>query len=307
MVVCQLNAWCAMLVSSKSLLNALVPAVQWVWTTGSQLFTGSLHHSMQRLHYQEYLVTRYNNRQLRAAAPRWIHNSVALMVTLIHAEGRRSSRARGRLVSHLYDWMAHKSNLTKGTNENDRASAATCPLCGTAATQAHINTSCCHPAMQDLRILLKRDIDMHFLSLRHTVLPAAQRWTHVLCGDTPVGGLGEGRGHRWSRQLLADILIEHADTQIPPKEYISAMQWLANLTLTLTLQKTQTVLYSTPRDGKSYGNWRYSRNRPILHLDDRVRDHEALETKNCSRPGASHTPEAPDTPKRPPRYHNRCD
>jgi hypothetical protein len=52
---------------AESLLNALVPAGQWIWTTGSQLFTGSLRHSMQRLHYQEYLVNRDNNRQLRAA------------------------------------------------------------------------------------------------------------------------------------------------------------------------------------------------------------------------------------------------
>ncbi len=88
---------------AESLLNALVPAGQWVWTTGSKLFTGSLRHNMQRLHYQEYLTARDNNRQLRAAAPRWTHNSVALMVTLTHAKGRRSYRARGRFVSHLYD------------------------------------------------------------------------------------------------------------------------------------------------------------------------------------------------------------
>ena len=234
---------------ADSLLNALVPAGQWVWITGSQLFTGSLRHSMQRLHYLEYLVNRDNNRQLRAAAPRWTHNSVALMVTLTHAKGRRSSRARGRLVSHLYDWMAHESNLAKGTNETHRESAATCPLCGTAATQAHINTSCCHPAMQDLRILHKRDIDMHFLSFRYTVLPAAQRWiallmnyaeTHLWEDSERAGDIWNGR---WSHQLIADTMIEHTDAEIPPKEYTSAIQWLANLTLTLQKKNTDYVIF----------------------------------------------------------------
>jgi hypothetical protein len=141
------------------------------------------------------------------------------MVTLTHAKQRQSSRARGLLVNHLYDWMAHESNLAKGTDENSRATAAKCPLCETAATQAHINTSCSHPAMLDLRILLKRDIDIHFLSLQHTVLPAAQRWISLLMhlweDSERAGDIWNGR---WSRQLLADILIEHADTQISPKE-----------------------------------------------------------------------------------------
>jgi hypothetical protein len=37
---------------AEALLTALVPAGQWVWKKGSELFTGSLRHSMQRLHYQ---------------------------------------------------------------------------------------------------------------------------------------------------------------------------------------------------------------------------------------------------------------
>lgn len=104
-----------------------------------------------------------------------------------------------------------------------------------AATQAHINTACSHPAMLYLRILLKLDIDMHFLTLRHTVdLPP-----NVLCRGTLVGGLREDGGHlerqmvsiensttKMDSQLLADILIEHPDKQVPQKEYISAMYWL---------------------------------------------------------------------------------
>jgi hypothetical protein len=136
---------------------------------------------MQQYHYQQYLVTRDADRQRRNAPPRWIHNCSALMVSLTHVKQHRSIRARELLVSHLYDWMAHESNLAKGADECDRASTANCPLCGTSATQAHINTVVCsHPALLHQWILLKRDIDLHFLCLRHTALPSAQRWISIL-------------------------------------------------------------------------------------------------------------------------------
>ncbi len=130
------------------------------------------------------------------------------------------------------------------TDECDRASTANCPLCGTPATQAHINTVCSYPALLDQRILLKRDIDLHFLCLRHTVLPPAQRWicllmhyaeTHLWEDSERAGDIWNGR---WSQHLLRELLSEHSDTQIPPAEYSNALQWLSNLTL--TLQKTQT-------------------------------------------------------------------
>jgi hypothetical protein len=71
---------------AEGLLQALVPAGQWVWMAESQLFTGSLRHSMERLHYHRYLVDRDNDRQRRNAPPRWIHNCTALMVSLTHAK-----------------------------------------------------------------------------------------------------------------------------------------------------------------------------------------------------------------------------
>jgi hypothetical protein len=218
----------------------------------SQLFTGSLRHSMKRLHNQQYLVDRDKDRQRRDAPPRWIHNCTALMVSLTHSKQRRTTRARGRLVNHLYDWMAHEFNLAKGADMIRYASAAKCPLCGTLATQAHINAACSHPALQDQRILLKREIDLHFLCLRHTVLPPAQKRimllmqyaeTHLLEELERAGDIWNGR---WSQHLLNELLmIEHSDTEIPPADYSSAMLWLSNLTL--TLQKIQTALYSTRR------------------------------------------------------------
>jgi hypothetical protein len=150
---------------------------------------------------------------------------------------------------------------------------------------------------------------MHFLSLQHTVLPAAQRWislltyyaeTHLLEDSKRAGDIWNGR---WSSQLLADILIEHADTQIPPKEYISAMQWLANLTL--TLQKTQTALYSTRRQilrqlallpEQTNTTLRRPRPRPRGPRNQTLFSAWRIPYFRSARP-----------PKSPPRYHNSCD
>jgi hypothetical protein len=231
------------------------------------------------------------------------------MVSLTHAKQRRSARARGRLVNHLYDWMAHESNLAKGADVSNYASAAKCPLCGTSATQAHINAACSHPALQDQRILLKRDIDLHFLCLRHTVLPPAQKWilllmhyaeTHLWEESESAGDIWNGR---WSQHLLSELLIEHSDTQIPPADYSSAMQWLSNLTL--ILQKTQTALYSTRRH--------ILRRMDLLPANTNVTLRRPRPKHNGPRTqtlfSAWNIPYARGLhpPKRPPRYQGRCD
>jgi hypothetical protein len=177
-------------VNGDILLNALVPKDQWVWTTGSQLFTGSLRDTKQILQHEQYLNSRDSD-----APPRWIHNSTALMISLTCAKQRRTSRARGQLVNHLYNWMAYEENLAKGATEGNRESAANCPLCGTAATQAHINSVRLHPAMMDQRQLLKRDIELHFLCLRYTVLPPAQRWILLL--------MHHAEEHLWEESEMA--------------------------------------------------------------------------------------------------------
>jgi hypothetical protein len=50
---------------AEAFLSALVPVGQWVWMAHSQLFTGSLRHTMQRYHYHQYLVNRDNDRRRR--------------------------------------------------------------------------------------------------------------------------------------------------------------------------------------------------------------------------------------------------
>jgi hypothetical protein len=108
-----------------------------------------------------------------------------------------------------------------------------------------------HPAMMDQRQLLKRDIELHFLCLKYTALPPAQKWILLLMHHAEVhlwedsemaGYIWNGR---WSRETIRHILNEHADTLIPPSDYVSAIHWLSNLTL-LQL-KSQTALYSSRR------------------------------------------------------------
>jgi hypothetical protein len=101
--------------------------------------------------------------------------------------------------------------------------------------------------MMDQRQLLKRDIELHFFCLRHTVFPSAQRWIlllmhhaeeHLWEESEMAGDIWNGR---WSRQTISSLLSKHSDTLIPPTDYIIAIHWLSNLTL------LQMALYSTRR------------------------------------------------------------
>lgn len=59
--------------------------------------------------------------------------------------------------------------------------------------------------------------------------------------------------YQWSSHTFEEILQEHADTVISPKQnYTSAIHWLTNLAS--LLQKTQTALYSTRRMIVKYAN-----------------------------------------------------
>ena len=48
-------------------------------------------------------------------------------------------------MNHLYDRMAHETNLAKGATEAGRVLEANCFLCGIPATQAYMNTVCSYP------------------------------------------------------------------------------------------------------------------------------------------------------------------
>lgn len=143
--------------------------------------------------------------------------------------------------------MAYETNIAKGATLDNRDEVGQCPLCGLMAMQAHINTTCSRPALADLRMTHRLEIDLHFLSLRrYTVLPPAQRWIELPLhhADTYLWENSEVAGDiwncRWSHHTIADVLQKQADTQIPPTEYAQAIRWLAQLTL--LLQKTQAAL-----------------------------------------------------------------
>ncbi len=145
--------------------------------------------------------------------------------------------------------MAHEANLVKGSHHG--TAAALCSLCECAATQAHINTTYSHPALQDLRLLHRRDIDHLLLCLQHTVLSASHRWVtllvryvedHMWENSDRAGDLWNGR---WTRHTLEDVLLERSDSQIPLAEYTRALDWLTQLTL--LLQRARTALYSVRR------------------------------------------------------------
>jgi hypothetical protein len=161
----------------------------------------------------------------------------------------------------------------------------------------------------DQRQSLKRNIELHFLCLRHTVLPPAQKWIlllmqhaeeHLWEDSEMAGDIWNGR---WSRQTINSILDEHSDTLIPPADYVSAMQWLSNLTL--LLQKSQTALYSTRRQ-------------ILRQLDLLPRSNSVTLRRPRSRPRGPKMQtlfqawnirysRSSHPPKRPPRYLGRCD
>ncbi len=234
---------------ADALLASLVPDGQWVWMADNRIFTGSLLHRVQSYHYQQYLSRRETERIHKNTPSRWTQFSSGQMFILTNAKKRWSARTRGWLVNHLFNWIAHEANLAKGSQHGK--AAALCPLCGCAATQAHINTTCSHPALQDLRLLHRRDIDHLLLCLQHTVLPASDRWVSLLVryvedhmweDSERAEDLWNGR---WTRHILEDILLEHSDSHIPLAEYTRALDWLTQLIL--LLQTAQTALYSVRR------------------------------------------------------------
>jgi hypothetical protein len=125
--------------------------------------------------------------------------------------------------------------------------------------------------------------------------------THLWEDSERAGDIWNGR---WSHQLLAEIVIEHADKQIPPKEYINAVQWLSNLTL--TLQKTQTALHSTRRKIlRQLALLPVQTNTTLIRRSRPQSRGPRIQTL-FSALNITYSRSA-RLPKRPLRYHNRCD
>ncbi len=75
---------------------------------------------------------------------------------------RSSPRHRGRRTKHLFYWMAHSHNLAKGSPQHTRLDRSLCVFCGgLLETQCHINTSCAHPPLVEVRKLIRRQVDIN--------------------------------------------------------------------------------------------------------------------------------------------------
>jgi hypothetical protein len=152
------------------------------------------------------------------------------MVSLTHAKKRRTARLRGRLVNHFFDWMAHEANLAKGV-KTGRAVAALWH--SNPGTHQHDVLPLCPPRYPSNA--QKRHRTSPTLSPVHDT-PASSAMgicSHELCRGASARGLWEGWRHMKWPMDPPEILLEHTDSQIPPAEYASALEWLKQLTLLL--------------------------------------------------------------------------
>jgi hypothetical protein len=235
--------------NTDEFLRAITPHGTWTWCRDHVPTKESLKLITQRHHFHVYRNQRDLVRTQQNPPARRNQFSTPLMASLNKTKTPMLARHRGRLVKHLYDWMAHSFNLAKGATAQDHAQAARYLLCNGQETQAHINTTFSHPTLSDLRQLQRRNIEEHLMCLRHQSLPRSQRWVRILVEfaeehmweDTELAGdIWNGR---WKRQDIEDILGSHAQEVIPPEELQTALQWITELTM--RLQKAQNILYTS--------------------------------------------------------------
>jgi hypothetical protein len=129
-----------------------------------------------------------------------------------------------------------------------RAAAATCTLCGKTETQAHINTTCSHPTLMDLRFLHRKQIDLFLLALRCTSLFPKHQWirpTKPTSGKTlklrEISEIADGPSKYLPQSLVTRVL------QFLNFSFWRLLPW-SPLSNQITPSKiaTRTVLYPPP-------------------------------------------------------------
>jgi len=135
---------------SEELHAAVTPPGTWQWHLDGSPFRGSLKARAQSHQHRQYMKQRDMKRIYANAPTRWTKYSASLMATLTKSKNR-SPRHVGRRTKHLYDWMAHATNLAKGTLPQHRDAHSRCQLCALPETQQHINASCTHPPLLETR------------------------------------------------------------------------------------------------------------------------------------------------------------
>ena len=229
---------------------ALTPTGAWQWHTEASPFHGSLRKHAQAYNFQQYRKKRDMYSVYANMPTRWTRFSPSLMSTLTRTK-KSSPRQIGRRTKHLFDWMAHSHNLAKGSPRHSKLERSLCVFCGLPETQCHINTSCTHPPLVEVRNLIRRQTEELLLSLRHQALPQNRQWvlsliTHMedhIWTDSVLGGdLWNGR---WTRDGIQDLLPESVNAKISPHDYIKGLAWMRKLTG--ILQKGQQRLYGIRR------------------------------------------------------------
>jgi hypothetical protein len=233
---------------SEDFFAAMVPEGTSQWMEGDSIFNGFLRKRALQYHFQQYLKKR-DMKQIYANEPiRWTRYCTPLLASLNKTK-IKSPRHLARQSKHLFDWMVHAANLSKGATPYTRLSASTCKFCGVPETQQHINVACTHPALVETRRTFRRAIDEFFLCYRHQNLPTMDRWIAPLIDhmestiwqDTQASDdLWNGR---WTEETLQSLLQDNATYRITQRHVVTTLKWLQQLTN--LLQRTQKAIYST--------------------------------------------------------------
>ena len=100
--------------SSADVHAALTPPGTWHWRDGANPFHGSLKKRAQWYSFDHYRKKRDMKRIYANEPTRWTRYIPSLLDTLTRVK-KASPRQRGRRTKHVFDWMAHASNLAKGS------------------------------------------------------------------------------------------------------------------------------------------------------------------------------------------------
>ena len=106
-------------------------------------------------------------------ALQFLHHGETNYIEAAYPPTERAANEARRRTKHVFYWMAHASNLAKGSLPNDRS---LCPFCNASETQHHINVSCTHPPVVEMRKMMQREIMIFFQKYRHHHLPQQHRW-----------------------------------------------------------------------------------------------------------------------------------
>jgi hypothetical protein len=181
---------------------------------------------------------------------RWTRYSTTLLAALTKATNK-SPRSLGRRSKHLFDWMAHGANLSKGSTPYTRIADSLCRFCGVPETQQHINAACTHPPLVETRRTCRKAIDEFFLCFRHHHIPKQDTWViplldhmeaNIWLDSKASGDLWNGRS---TEDLLQSLQQESAMNQVSERDFKKALKRIQSLTA--LLQQTQRFIYSTRR------------------------------------------------------------